>query len=174
MNPTGILSNLSIESKEILRGSMKDYFTVNELPNHFFFLTLLPAFGSILKKTPARKPYINLSLLMICPWGLPQLGHFSVFFWTNDITLWQLKHSKAAISLSSWHYIIRFIQGRLWRAFFEVKTMKDDYFTVNELAEHFRVNPKTIYRRLWTKGIPAYKVGQQWRIAKKDLIWLKR
>jgi transposase-like protein len=36
--------------------------------------------------------------------------------------------------------------------------MKDDYFTVNELARHFGVNPKTIYRRLWAKGIPAYKV----------------
>jgi DNA-binding transcriptional regulator YhcF (GntR family) len=32
-----------------------------------------------------------------------------------------------------------------------------DYFTVNELAKEFRVNPKTIYRRLLAKGIPAYK-----------------
>ena len=49
-----------------------------------------------------------------------------------------------------------------------------DYFTVTELADHFRVNPKTIYRRLWAKGIPAYKVGQQSQIARKDIIWLKR
>jgi excisionase family DNA binding protein len=48
------------------------------------------------------------------------------------------------------------------------------YFTVNELADHFRVNPKTIYRRLWAKGIPAYKVGRIWRIAKKDIKWLKQ
>lgn len=48
-----------------------------------------------------------------------------------------------------------------------------DYFTVIELADHFRVNPKTIYRRLWAKAIPAYKVGQQWRIARKDIIWLR-
>jgi excisionase family DNA binding protein len=54
-----------------------------------------------------------------------------------------------------------------------VKAMKD-YFTVMELAEHFGVNPKTIYRRLWAKGIPAFKVGNIWRIAKKDIIWLKR
>ena len=52
--------------------------------------------------------------------------------------------------------------------------MKVDYFTVNELAEHFGVNPKTIYRQLWGKVLPAYKVGQQWRIAKKDIIWLKK
>jgi excisionase family DNA binding protein len=49
-----------------------------------------------------------------------------------------------------------------------------EFFSVNELAEHFGVSTKTIYRRLWQKGIPAFKVGQQWRIAKKDLIWLKR
>jgi excisionase family DNA binding protein len=48
-----------------------------------------------------------------------------------------------------------------------------DYFTVNELAEHFRVNAKTIYRRLWTKGIPAYKVEETWRIAKKEIKWLR-
>jgi excisionase family DNA binding protein len=50
----------------------------------------------------------------------------------------------------------------------------NNFFTVNELAKHFRVNPKTIYRRLWAKGIPAFKVGRSWRIAKKDLVWLKR
>jgi excisionase family DNA binding protein len=49
-----------------------------------------------------------------------------------------------------------------------------DYFTVNELAEHFGVNPKTIYRRLWAKQIPAYKVGRSWRIAKKDIRWLRQ
>jgi len=52
--------------------------------------------------------------------------------------------------------------------------MKDDYYTVLELAAHFGVNPKTIYRQLWAKVLPAYKVGQQWRIAKKDIVWLKR
>jgi excisionase family DNA binding protein len=51
--------------------------------------------------------------------------------------------------------------------------MKMDFFTVNELADYFRVNPKTIYRRLWAKGIPAYKVGRSWRIARKDIQWLR-
>jgi excisionase family DNA binding protein len=40
-----------------------------------------------------------------------------------------------------------------------------DFFTVNELPEYFGVNPETIYRSLWAKGIPAYKVGRVWRIA---------
>jgi len=52
--------------------------------------------------------------------------------------------------------------------------MKNDCCTVIELATFYNVNPKTIYRRLWAKGIPAYKVGRIWRIAKKDIIWLKR
>ena len=49
-----------------------------------------------------------------------------------------------------------------------------DFFMVNELAGYLGVCSKTIYRRLWAKGIPAFKVGPQWRIAKKDIIWLKR
>ncbi|MGZ3593161.1 MAG: helix-turn-helix domain-containing protein [Syntrophales bacterium] len=46
------------------------------------------------------------------------------------------------------------------------------FLTVNGV--YFGVNSKTTYRRLWAKAIPAYKVGQQWRIARKDIIWLKR
>jgi len=38
------------------------------------------------------------------------------------------------------------------------RRMKEDYFTVIELARKFTVNPKTIHRRLWAKGIPAYKI----------------
>ena len=49
-----------------------------------------------------------------------------------------------------------------------------DFYTVNELARYFGVNPKTIYRRLWAKGIPAFKVGRIWKIAKKDLVWLRK
>jgi excisionase family DNA binding protein len=48
-----------------------------------------------------------------------------------------------------------------------------EYFTVSELARHFGVNPKTIYRRLWAKQIPAYKVGRLWKISAKDLKWLR-
>jgi excisionase family DNA binding protein len=47
-------------------------------------------------------------------------------------------------------------------------------FTVNQLADYFGVNPKTIYRRLWAKQIPAFKVGKTWRIAKKDIKWLRQ
>jgi excisionase family DNA binding protein len=56
----------------------------------------------------------------------------------------------------------------------EVSEKRSDFFTVNELAKYFDVNPKTIHRRLWAKAIPAFKVGKTWRIAKKDIICLKR
>ena len=36
----------------------------------------------------------------------------------------------------------------------------EKYFIVNELARYFVVDPKTFYRRLLAKGIPAYKVGR--------------
>ena len=51
---------------------------------------------------------------------------------------------------------------------------QSDYFTVIELAKEFRVNPKTIYRRLWAKGIPAYKRRLVLRIARKDIKWLRQ
>ena len=47
-------------------------------------------------------------------------------------------------------------------------------FIVNQLADYFGVNPKTIYRRLWAKQIPAYKVGKCWRIAKKEINWFRQ
>jgi excisionase family DNA binding protein len=50
-----------------------------------------------------------------------------------------------------------------------------DYFTVNELAEHFGVSAKTVYRKLWKGDIPGvFKVGAQWRISKKSIMWFKR
>jgi hypothetical protein len=48
------------------------------------------------------------------------------------------------------------------------------FFTVNELADYFRVNPKTIYGRLWAKAILASKVGMALRIVKKDIKWLRK
>jgi len=49
-----------------------------------------------------------------------------------------------------------------------------DYYTVNELARHFRVSSKTIYRKLWGRAIPAFKIGRSWRMAKKDIQWLRK
>ncbi len=50
---------------------------------------------------------------------------------------------------------------------FEPKT--DEFLTIYEAAKLLRVNPKTIYRALWAKKVPAYKIGKAWRIAKRDI-----
>jgi excisionase family DNA binding protein len=50
------------------------------------------------------------------------------------------------------------------------------FLTVNELAEIYEVSTKTIYRRIWAKAIPAFKIGGRgkWRIDKKNIEWLRR
>ncbi|KPJ62707.1 hypothetical protein AMJ44_15300 [candidate division WOR-1 bacterium DG_54_3] len=41
--------------------------------------------------------------------------------------------------------------------------MNDNLFTVKELAEYLKVNPATVYRMVHKGGIPAFKVGKEWR-----------
>lgn len=45
-----------------------------------------------------------------------------------------------------------------------------DYFTVNELAEHFNVNPKTIYRLAEKGEVPGCQVDGEWRFLKKKIL----
>ena len=47
--------------------------------------------------------------------------------------------------------------------------MKKKFFTVNELAKMFDMNPKTIRRYIQRGELQAYKIGGQWRITEKDL-----
>lgn len=51
---------------------------------------------------------------------------------------------------------------------FEPK-ITSEFLTISELAKVLDVNPKTIYRAVWSKNIPAYKIGATWRIAKRDI-----
>ena len=41
--------------------------------------------------------------------------------------------------------------------------MNDNLFTVKELADYLKVNPVTVYRMVRKGGIPAFKVGKEWR-----------
>ncbi len=50
----------------------------------------------------------------------------------------------------------------------------EEFLTVNDLARLLNVDTKTIYRALWSKGLPAYKVGRAWRIAKRDLEYFRK
>jgi len=45
-----------------------------------------------------------------------------------------------------------------------------DLMTLEEVANYLRVNEKTIYRMLDKRGIPALKVGHQWRFDKASTI----
>jgi excisionase family DNA binding protein len=54
--------------------------------------------------------------------------------------------------------------------------VEEKLISVNELAKYFGVHPQTIYRRLWKKTIPAFKIGGRgfWKIAKKDIPLMKQ
>lgn len=49
-----------------------------------------------------------------------------------------------------------------------------EFLTISEMAKVLKVNPKTIYRAVWSKKVPAYKVGKALRIAKKDIELFKK
>jgi len=50
----------------------------------------------------------------------------------------------------------------------------NEFLTISEVAKVLRVNPKTIYRAVWSSKVPAYKVGKAWRIAQRDLDWFRK
>jgi len=56
---------------------------------------------------------------------------------------------------------------------FDSKT-KSEFFTISALARMLDVNPKTIYRAVWSRNLPAYKIGKAWRIGKKDIELLRK
>jgi len=46
---------------------------------------------------------------------------------------------------------------------------------LEEVADYLRVAEKTIYRLIDKRGIPATKVGHQWRFDKADIdTWLRQ
>ena len=50
-----------------------------------------------------------------------------------------------------------------------------EILTIRELAEHLKVNERTIYRLASAKKIPAFKVGGSWRFSLADIdAWIKQ
>jgi excisionase family DNA binding protein len=48
-------------------------------------------------------------------------------------------------------------------------TQQPDVMTVAEVARYLRVNQATVYRLIREEGLPAVKVGNQWRV-RRDLL----
>ena len=48
-------------------------------------------------------------------------------------------------------------------------TGMDELLTAEELASILKMDKTTIYRLIRKQGIPAFKVGQEWRVARSDL-----
>jgi len=44
-----------------------------------------------------------------------------------------------------------------------------EFLSISELAKVLSLNPKTVYRAVWSKMLPAYKFGRTWRISKRDI-----
>lgn len=50
----------------------------------------------------------------------------------------------------------------------------DGYFSLAQTAEFLKVSPKTIYRYIRERGLPASKPGGRWIIKKSELeAWVK-
>ena len=50
-----------------------------------------------------------------------------------------------------------------------------DVLTTDEVADWLRVHPLTIYRLARLRGIPAFRVGRNWRFVAKDIeLWLEQ
>ena len=50
----------------------------------------------------------------------------------------------------------------------------EQFLTVEEFAKLLSVDPKTIYRALWSNRLPAYKIGRAWRISQKDVEYFRK
>jgi len=49
------------------------------------------------------------------------------------------------------------------------------FMTTEEVIDFLRVNARTLYRLIQTGGLPAVRVGRQWRFRRSDLeVWLTR
>lgn len=52
--------------------------------------------------------------------------------------------------------------------------MRNSRSKVPEAAELLQVSPRTVQRMIWRKELPAFKVGNQWRVNESALVkWLQ-
>ena len=46
---------------------------------------------------------------------------------------------------------------------------KDDVLTATESCRILHITPRTLYRYIQDRGMPAFKLGKQWRLVRSDL-----
>jgi excisionase family DNA binding protein len=46
---------------------------------------------------------------------------------------------------------------------------KSELMTVTETCRYLKVTPRTLYRYLHSRQIPAFKLGKEWRFVRSDL-----
>jgi len=46
---------------------------------------------------------------------------------------------------------------------------KSELLTVEETCRYLKITPRTLYRYLQSRQIPAFKLGKEWRFVRSDL-----
>src|SRR2546428_1796917 len=55
------------------------------------------------------------------------------------------------------------------------KALRDEVLTTAETCRYLKVAPRTLYRYIQEKRVPAFKLGKDWRFVKSELdMWLRR
>jgi len=49
------------------------------------------------------------------------------------------------------------------------KAPKSELLTVEETCHYLKITPRTLYRYLQKRQIPAFKLGKEWRFVRSDL-----
>ena len=55
------------------------------------------------------------------------------------------------------------------------KAVRDEVLTTAETCRYLKVAPRTLYRYIKDKRVPAFKLGKDWRFVKSELDqWLRK
>jgi excisionase family DNA binding protein len=55
------------------------------------------------------------------------------------------------------------------------KAGSDEVLTTAETCRYLKVAPRTLYRYIQEKRVPAFKLGKDWRFVKSELdMWLRK
>ena len=50
-----------------------------------------------------------------------------------------------------------------------MRLMEKAYYTLQEVADRLKVSYRTVFRWVHAGELPAYKLGQEWRVGEQDL-----